>query len=251
MTTDNTKTPTLREVIAKMTPLEKAVTVAHLDAGMDCNGAETLDAMLGDNMTFADVAEIAQRTGLTKKQVQGVIASLSSKGILSVGNEKPNGQPGVDQVLTDWGVTIAFDLLAEGIDAKATIKPATKKAGPKAKAKAASNVVAMPTAKKVRALEDRVLVAPTTDLSNVRPIREGTKRHAMVQALLKGCTLDQLAEATGWKRDVASAAIYTDLKAAGLGVRRENGVLHLMLPKGSNVVPLRPAAATADKAANR
>lgn len=246
MTTDNTKAPTLREVIAKMTSLEKAVTVAHLDAGMDCNGAETLDAMLGDNMTFADVAEIAQRTGLTKKQVQGVIASLSSKGILSVGNEKPNGQPGVDQVLTDWGVTIAFDLLAEDIDAKATIKPATKKAKSKA-----SNVVAMPTAKKVRALEDRVLVEPTTDLSNVRPIREGTKRHAMVQALLNGCTLDQLATATGWKRDVASAAIYTDLKAAGLGVRREGGVLHLMLPNGSNVVPLRPAAATADKAANR
>lgn len=160
MTTDNTKATTLREVIAKMTPLEKAVTVAHLDAGMDCNGAETLDAMLGDNMTYADVAEIGQRTGLTKKQVQGVIASLSSKGILSVGNEKPNGQPGVDQVLTDWGVTIAFDLLAEGIDASATIKPATKKAKSKP-----SNVVAMPATKKVRALEDRVLVEPTTDLS--------------------------------------------------------------------------------------
>jgi hypothetical protein len=250
MTTDNTSAPTLREVVEKMTPLEKAVTVAHLEAGMECNGAETLDAMLSDNMTYADVAEIAKRTGLTKKQVQGVIASLSSKGVLSVGNEKPNGQPGVDQVLTDWGVSIAFDLLAEGIEAKATIKPATKKAAPKAKAKA-SNVVALPTTKKVRALEDRVLVEPTSDLSNVRPIREGTKRHAMVQALLKGCTLDQLATATGWKRDVAGAAIYTDLKAAGLGVRRENGLLILMLPNGSNVVPLRPAAATADKAANR
>lgn len=67
MTTDNTSAPTLREVVQKMTPLEKAVTVAHLDAGMECNGAETLDAMLSDNMTFADVAEIAQRTGLTKK----------------------------------------------------------------------------------------------------------------------------------------------------------------------------------------
>lgn len=117
----------------------------------------------------------------------------------------------------------------------------------------AAGGVDMPKPKKARVprvAEDRVLVEPTTDLSNVRPIREGTKRHAMVQALLKGCTLDQLAEATGWKRDVAGAAIYTDLKAAGLGVRRENGLLILMLPNGSNVVPLRPAA-TADKAANR
>ncbi|PIV78574.1 MAG: hypothetical protein COW54_08635 [Rhodobacteraceae bacterium CG17_big_fil_post_rev_8_21_14_2_50_63_15] len=113
----------------------------------------------------------------------------------------------------------------------------------------APNVVAMP--KKGRNLEDRVLVEPTSDLSNVRPIREGTKRHAMVQALLSGCTLDELATATGWKRDVASAAIYTDLRAAGLGVRRENGVLHLMLPKGSNVVPLRKPAAPAQKAANK
>lgn len=226
-----------------MTPLEKAVTVAHLDAGMECNGAETLDAMLGDNMTYADVTEIAQRTGLTKKQVQGVIASLSSKGILSVGNEKPNGQPGVDQVLTDWGVSIAFELLAAGIGTKAPIK-ATKKAAPKVKAKAASNVVPMP--KTARVADDRVLVPPTTDLSNVRPIREGTKRHAMVQALLKGCTLDQLATATGWRRDVASSALYVDLKAAGLGVRRENGILHLMLPEGSNVLPLRWTALLMD-----
>lgn len=112
-----------------------------------------------------------------------------------------------------------------------------------------SNIVALP--RKGRILEDRVLVEPTSDLSNVRPIREGTKRHAMVQAHLSGCTLDELAAATGWKRDVASAAIYTDLRAAGLGVRRENGVLHLMLPKGSNVVPLRKPAAQADMAANK
>lgn len=113
-----------------------------------------------------------------------------------------------------------------------------------------SNVVALP--KTARVSEDRVLVAPTSDLSNLRPIREGTKRHAMVEALLKGCTLDQLATATGWRRDVASSALYVDLKAAGLGVRRENGILFLMLPVGSNVVPLRAAApVTTDKAANK
>jgi len=222
MTTDNPSAPTLREVVQKMTLLEKAVTVAHLDAGMECNGAETLDAMLSDNMTFADVAEIAQRTGLTKKQVQGVIASLSSKGILSVGNEKPNGQPGVDQVLTDWGVTIAFDLLAEGIEAKATIKPAKGKTVAKAKP--------APKAKVERKTDDRLIVEPAQDMAAVKPIREGTKRHAMVVALTKGCTLEELAAATGWRRDVASSALYTDMRAAGYGVRREAGVLRLVLP---------------------
>lgn len=72
-----------------------------------------------DNMTYADVAEIATHTSLTKTQVQGVIASLSTKGILSVGNEKPNGHPGADQILTDRGVVVAFDLLAEGVEATA------------------------------------------------------------------------------------------------------------------------------------
>lgn len=119
----------------------------------------------------------------------------------------------------------------------------------------AAGGVDMPKPKKARVprvAEDRVLVQPTSDLSNVRPIREGTKRHAMVEALLKGCTLDQLATATGWRRDVASSALYVDLKAAGLGVRRENGLLILMLPKGSNVVPLRPAVqVTTEKAANK
>lgn len=58
--------PRLGEVVQNLTDLEKQVVVAHMEAGIDCNGAETLDAMRADNMTWADVAEIAQRTGLTK-----------------------------------------------------------------------------------------------------------------------------------------------------------------------------------------
>lgn len=45
-----------------LTDLEKRVLVAHLEAGIDCNGAETLDAMLSDNMTWSDVKETSQRT---------------------------------------------------------------------------------------------------------------------------------------------------------------------------------------------
>ena len=63
--TDNSSllTPTLQEVIDGLTALEEAVLVAHLDAGMECNGAETLDAMRADNMTWSDVAETSKRTG--------------------------------------------------------------------------------------------------------------------------------------------------------------------------------------------
>ncbi|NJM81688.1 MAG: hypothetical protein HC844_03650 [Tabrizicola sp.] len=243
MTTDNTSAPTLREVVQKMTPLEKAVTVAHLDAGMECNGAETLDATLSDNMTFADVAEIAQRTGLTKKQVQGVIASLSSKGILSVGNEKPNGQPGVDQVLTDWGVTIAFDLLAEGIEAKATIKPA--------KGKKVEKTEPAPKPKKParapRGLEDRVLVEPG-NAKDVKPTKEGSKRALLVTALSRGTTVEHLMDLLGWNRPTVTSAIYSDVKAIGLGVERREGKYTLLLPEGMKALPLREAAKRRAKA---
>lgn len=229
MTTDNTSAPTLREVVQKMTPLEKAVTVAHLEAGMDCNGAETLDAMLADNMTYGDVAVIAQRTGLTKKQVQGVIASLSTKGILSVGNEKPNGQPGVDQVLTDWGVTIGFDLLAEGVEAKAAIKPA-KAAQKPAKGKPAKATAPAPkTSRKPGA--DVILFLPADAQKEPRP---GTKRAAILDMLRKptGTTVEEIAAVTGWSRAVAQSGLYVDVKGSGWGVERREGRLHL-LPEGA------------------
>lgn len=227
---------------ADLTEKEKHVVVALAEACMDCNGAETVDEMLADNMTWSDVADIAQRTGMTQKTVKGVLGSLTKRGLVGC-DEKPNGQPGTDSFLHDEGIRVAFELLAEGVEAMQSVDEKIQDA----------KIVKMPASKprKARPLPDRVIVEPATDLSNVKPIREGTKRHAMVQALLKGCTLDELATATGWSRDVTSSAIYTDMRAAGLGVRRENGVLHLMLPKGSNVVPLRKPAAPADKAANK
>lgn len=188
---------------ADLTDKEKHVVVAMLEAGIDCNGAETLDAMLSDNMTYCDVKEAAQRTGLTQKTVKGVLGSLTKRGLIGT-EDKPNGEPGVDQFLGNEGIRVAFELLAMGVEAMRSVDDKIRDA----------KIVKMPAPKTGKArLADRVLVEPTTDLSNVRPIREGTKRHAMVKALLKGCTLDELAEATGWSRNVASAAVYTDLKA--------------------------------------
>lgn len=184
-------TPTLQEVLDGLTVLEKAILVAHLDAGIECNGAETLDAMRADNMTWSDVAETSKRTGLTKKQVNGVLSSLSTKGLLVTDCDPVNGEGAVQQVLDDFGIVVAFELLAAGVVAQ----------------------VKTPT---TRGVEDRVLVHPTTDLDTIRPIRAGTKRHLMAVALARGTTLEQLAEITGWSRSVVSAAIYTDFKAAPL-----------------------------------
>jgi hypothetical protein len=98
------------------------------------------------------------------------------------------------------------------------------------------------TAPTTRTVEDRVLVQPTTDPDKIRPIRAGTKRHLMAVALARGTTLEHLAEVTGWRRDVVSSALYTDFKAAGLGIERKAGKLHLILPEGVKRLPVREAA---------
>lgn len=90
--------------------------------------------------------------------------------------------------------------------------------------------------------EDRILVQPTDDATKISPIRAGTKRHLMAVALARGTTLEHLAEITGWSRSVVSAAIYTDFKAAGLGIERKAGKLHLILPEGVKRLPVREAA---------
>lgn len=231
--------PTLGNVLANLTDLQKRVVVALLDAGIDCNGAETLDAMRADNMTYADVAELSQRTSLTKPQVKGVLSGLS--GIVDTDVEKPNGQAGVDQVLTDFGVIVAFELLADGVVAN----PGPAKAEKPAKT---SNVVKLPTPKKEKAapapkkgrsVEDRVLVQPAKDLKDVKPMTAGSKRHLICEALLRGTTMEHLAEVTGWKRDVVSSALYYDVKQVGLGVERKGGKLFLILPEGVKVLPVK------------
>jgi DNA-binding MarR family transcriptional regulator len=214
-----------------LTDLEKRVLVAHLEAGIDCNGAETLDAMRADNMTWSDVKETSNRTGLTKKQVSGVIASLSTKGLLDTDVEKPNGQPGVDQVLTDKGVRVAFDLLGDGVVANQGPTPA-----PKADAAKADK-----PARKARVLEDRVIQKAATDLAKVRPMTDGSKRHLLAQALLRGATLEHLVEVTAWSRSTVTSALRWDMAQVGLGVERKGDKYFLIMPEGLKRLPVREA----------
>ena len=222
--------PTLQAVLDGLTAFEKAVLVAHLDAGMECNGAETHDAMQADNMTWSDVAETSKRTGLTKKQVNGVLTSLSGKGLVVTDCDPVNGEGPVQQVLSDWGISAAFELLADGIEAKAAPKPV----------KADKPAPAPKAAPKARALEDRVLVAPATDLKMVRPAGEGTKKHMIAEALLIGCTAERLMEITGWNRSTALSALRWDIGSQmGLGVERKGDTYFLILPAGVNMIPVR------------
>jgi len=210
-------TPTLGTVLKNLTDFEKAVLVAHLDAGMACNGAETLDAMRADNMTWSDVAETSKRTGLTKKQVNGVLASLSGKGLVVTDCDPVNGEGAVQQVLDDFGIVVAFELLADGVEATVKQKTAPKPA---------------PTPKKARALDDRVITQPALDQKHVKAVTQGSKRHLLIQALEKGATISELMAATGWNKDTTTSALRWDLAQAGLGCERKGGKYFLLLPKG-------------------
>ena len=210
-------TPTLGTVLKNLTDFEKAVLVAHLDAGMACNGAETLDAMRADNMTWSDVAETSKRTGLTKKQVNGVLASLSGKGLVVTDCDPVNGEGAVQQVLDDFGIVVAFELLADGVEATVKQKTAPKPA---------------PTPKKARALDDRVITQPAQDQKHVKAVTQGSKRHLLIQALEKGATISELMAATGWNKDTTTSALRWDLAQAGLGCERKGGKYFLLLPKG-------------------
>lgn len=224
--------PTLQAVLDCLTAFEKAVLVAHLDAGMACNGAETHDAMQADNMTWSDVAETSKRTGLTKKQVNGVLTSLSSKGLVVTDCDPVNGEGPVQQVLSDWGISAAFELLADGIEAKAAPKP-TKADKPAPAPKAA------PAPRKARVVEDRIIVAPANDMKMVRPTGEGSKRHLLAQALLKGATIEELMTVTGWNRSTAQSALRWDVPQMGLGVERKGEKYFLILPAGVRAIPVR------------
>lgn len=217
-TTDD-PTP-VRAPAPKLTAMEKRVLVAYLEAGIDCNGAETLDAMLADNMTWSDTAEIATRTGLTAKQVQGVQSSLSSKGLLVITDEVVNGEGPVQQVLADDGVRRAFDLLADGVEAKAPAKAA-------------------PAARKPRTLAPHVYCQPADE---PRALKRGSKKHLLAEALLNGATMDELTAATGWNRATVQSGFTNDMKMSGFGVRRDDaGKYWLILPAGVKHLPITDA----------
>lgn len=157
---------------------------------------------------------------LTKKQVNGVLASLSTKGLVVVDCDPVNGEGTVQQVLSDEGIVVAFELMADGIEAKA----------PKA-------------ARKLRTLPDRVMLEPGK-AEDVCATRAGSKRHLMAEALSRGATIDELMEVLGWNKSTVSAALRTDMGAVGLGVERKAGKYYLILPVGVNRVPARDADTT-------
>lgn len=117
-------------------------------------------------------------------------------------------------------------------------------------ARAAGDVEAPKPEKPARAprgLEDRILVEPG-NAEDVKPTKEGSKRALLVTALSRGTTVEHLMDLLGWNRPTVTSAIYSDVKAIGLGVERREGKYTLLLPEGMKALPLREAAKRKAKA---
>ncbi len=92
-------------------------------------------------------------------------------------------------------------------------------------------------ARRLEALEnrnvDRILVKPAAHYSQVTMPDEGTVADYLIEALRSGADLDALASETGWSRSTVLVNLYKVAKKTGIGIRRREDVLRMVLPKGS------------------
>lgn len=70
---------------------------------------------------------------------------------------------------------------------------------------------------------------------------DGSKRHLLAQALLRGATLEHLTEVTGWSRSTVTSALRWDMSQVGLGVERKGDKYFLIMPEGLKRLPVREA----------
>lgn len=82
-----------------LTEGEKQVLRAQLYfANLNC-GATTVEVLIDDNCSWADVSDLASYTGFNMAQIKGFVGSLVKKGIL--GTEKINGHMNMIHI-NDW-----------------------------------------------------------------------------------------------------------------------------------------------------
>ncbi len=204
---------------------ETAILLAHLDVTMSAMGGETVDQVLGDNMSVTDVQELAEATGKSVKTVRATLGSLTKKELVTPGDKNPETKR-IEQWLTEAGVRAAFGLLA---DMEAPVSDVIENvADPKPKA-----------APKTRALKPHVYCQPVPKTENITSLTDGSKKHKLASALLDGATMEELMEAVGWNRSTVQSAFSYDMKNSGFGVeRRKDQKYYLLMPKGLKRLPV-------------
>ena len=96
--------------MTNLTDLEVTVLVAFINAGTDCNGASSIEALKEDNMTWMSAPDLVKATGLGKHTVSGVMSALQEKGLICDSGESTRGVSQTDWTATDKGIDIGWPL---------------------------------------------------------------------------------------------------------------------------------------------
>ena len=82
--------------------------------------------------------------------------------------------------------------------------------------------------------QDRVLIEPAEHQSQINLPMEGTVADFLLGALAHGANVVQLSAETGWSKATVFSNIYKLSKKTGVGVRRKDNGLYLVLPQGAD-----------------
>ncbi len=109
--TDASDTLIKEKTMTTLTEYEQIVLTAFIDEGLDATGAEEVDELLEDNMTWMDPDDLVKVTEFDKQQLGGIMASLSEKGLI-----EDSGEPLPERRINAWtatekGITIGWEYL--------------------------------------------------------------------------------------------------------------------------------------------
>lgn len=68
--------------------------------------------------------------------------------------------------------------------------------------------------------------------SEIKPVSRDSKKALVLNAMLKGVTVEDIVKLTGWSRNAAASCIATDIAPLGYRVSKDGPVYVAKLPKG-------------------
>ncbi|WP_195821163.1 hypothetical protein [Roseobacter sp. MH60115] len=99
---------------------------------------------------------------------------------------------------------------------------------------------------------DRILVKPANHKGDVALPEDGTVAAYLIDALGQGSSVEQIVAETGWSKSMVIVNLYKVAKKSGVGIRRRNAVMHLLVPQGAeNVYPRKQVVPTAGDGSKR
>lgn len=96
--------------LADLTLNEALMLRAFINEGRNVNGADTVERILEDNMTWNSATDLAETLGWSKAKIGGVMSQLDAKGLISDSGESARGARDTDWTATYKGVILGFPL---------------------------------------------------------------------------------------------------------------------------------------------